>query len=44
MSVISIRGVDEKAVSFLKKQAEHERSSLIFLVVKVLQTAAGVYV
>ena len=42
MAVISIRGIDEKAVLRLKKQAQHEGSSLNSLVVRLLETAAGV--
>ena len=42
MTVISIRGIDEKAVLRLKKQAQQEGSSLNSLVVRLLETAAGV--
>lgn len=42
MAVISIRGLDDKAVFRLKKQAQQEGSSLNSLVVKVLETVAGV--
>ena len=42
MSVISVRGIDEQAVFRLKKQAQLESSSLNSLVVKVLETFAGV--
>ena len=42
MAVIGIRGIDEKAVLRLKKQAQQEGSSLNSLVVRVLETAAGV--
>ncbi len=42
MSVISIRGVDDKAIFRLKKQAQLEGSSLNSLIVKVLETVAGV--
>ena len=42
MTAISIRGIDEKAVLRLKKQAQQEGSSLNFLVVRLLETAAGV--
>lgn len=42
MTVISIRGIDEKAIFRLKKQAQLEGSSLNSLVVKVLETVAGV--
>ncbi len=42
MTVISIRGIDEKAVLHLKRQAQQEGSSLNSLVVRVLETVAGV--
>ena len=42
MAVISIRGIDEKAISRLKKQAQQEGSSLNCLVVRLLETVAGV--
>ena len=42
MNVISIRGLDEKAVLLLKKQAQREGSSLNSLVVRLLETVAGV--
>lgn len=42
MTVISIRGIDDKALFRLKKQAQQEGSSLNSLVVKVLETVAGV--
>lgn len=42
MTVISIRGVDERAIFRLKQQAEVEGASLNSLVVRVLETAAGV--
>ncbi len=42
MAVISIRGIDEKAISRLKKQAQQEGSSLNSLVVRLLETVAGV--
>ena len=42
MTVISIRGIDEKAIFRLKKQAQQEGSSLNSLVVRLLETAAGV--
>ena len=42
MTVISIRGIDDKAIFRLKKQAQQEGSSLNSLVVKVLETVAGV--
>ena len=44
MTVISIRGIDDKAIFRLKKQAQQEGSSLNSLVVKVLETVAGVRV
>jgi hypothetical protein len=42
MTVISIRGIDEKAILRLKKQAKQEGSSLNSLVVRLLETVAGV--
>ena len=42
MTVMSIRGIDENAVFRLKKQAQQEGSSLNSLVVRLLETAAGV--
>jgi hypothetical protein len=42
MTIISIRGIDDKAIFRLKKQAQQEGSSLNSLVVKVLETMAGV--
>jgi hypothetical protein len=42
MTVISIRGIDEKAILLLKKQAQQEGSSLNSLVVRLLETVAGV--
>ena len=42
MTVISIRGIDEKAVLRLKKQAQQEGSSLNSLLVRLLETVAGV--
>ena len=42
MTVISIRGLDEKAIFRLKKQAQQEGSSLNSLVVRLLETVAGV--
>jgi hypothetical protein len=42
MTVMSIRGIDEKAILRLKKQAEQEGSSLNSLVVRLLETVAGV--
>ena len=42
MTVISIRGIDDQAIFRLKKQAQQEGSSLNSLVVKVLETVAGV--
>ncbi|HQS30697.1 MAG: hypothetical protein B7X59_05245 [Polaromonas sp. 39-63-203] len=42
MTVISIRGIDEKAILRLKKQAQQEGSSLNSLVVRLLETVAGV--
>jgi len=42
MAVISIRGIDDKAIFSLKKQAQQESISLNSLVVKVLETVAGV--
>ena len=42
MAVISVRGIDDKAFLRLKKQAQQEGSSLNSLVVKVLETVAGV--
>lgn len=42
MTVISIRGIDERAVFHLKKQAQQEGSSLNSLVVRLLETVAGV--
>ena len=42
MTIISIRGVDDQAVFRLKKQAQLESSSLNSLLVKVLETFAGV--
>ncbi|MEO5660847.1 MAG: hypothetical protein ABIQ90_13790 [Polaromonas sp.] len=41
MTVISIRGLDEKAILRLKKQARQEGSSLNSLVVRLLETVAG---
>lgn len=42
MTVISIRGIDEKAVSRLKQQAQREGSSLNSLAVRLLETGAGI--
>ena len=42
MAVISIRGIDDQAISRLKKQAQQEGSSLNSLVVRLLETVAGV--
>lgn len=42
MTVISIRGIDDKAIFRLKKQAQQEGSSLNSLVVRLLETVAGV--
>jgi len=42
MTVISIRGIDERAIFRLKQQAEVEGASLNSLVVRVLETVAGV--
>ena len=42
MTVISIRGLDDKAVFRLKKQAQQEGSSLNTLVVKMLESVVGV--
>lgn len=42
MTVISIRGIDENAVSRLKQQAQREGSSLNALAVRLLETGAGV--
>jgi hypothetical protein len=42
MTVMSIRGIDERAILLLKKQAQQEGSSLNSLVVRLLETVAGV--
>jgi hypothetical protein len=42
MAVISIRGIDETAILRLKKQAQQEGSSLNSLVVRLIETVAGV--
>lgn len=42
MTVISIRGIDKKAIFRLKKQAQQEGCSLNSLVVRLLETVAGV--
>lgn len=41
MAAISIRGIDEKAIVRLKKQAQQEGGSLNSLVVRLLETVAG---
>lgn len=42
MTVVSVRGIDEKAVLLLKRQAQQEGSSLNSLVVRLLENVAGV--
>ena len=42
MTVISIRGIDKKAIFHLKEQAQREGNSLNSLVVRLLETVAGV--
>lgn len=41
MATMSIRGLDDKALSRLKRQAEREGSSLNSLVVRLLQDKMG---
>lgn len=41
MATMSIRGLDDKALSHLKKRAEREGSSLNSLVVRLLEENAG---
>ncbi|HSV45626.1 MAG TPA: hypothetical protein VLJ58_07535 [Ramlibacter sp.] len=42
MTVISIRGIDDKAVALLKQQAQREGTSLNALAVHLLETQAGI--
>jgi len=41
MAVMSIRGIDEKAMARLKQQAEQEGSSLNSLVLRLLEAGSG---
>jgi hypothetical protein len=42
MTVISIRGIDDKAVTRLKQQAQREGTSLNSLAVRLLESGAGI--